>query len=135
MSNKRGAMIFEQNHLYHVFNQGNNHEKVFYSEKNYELFISKLRELILPYADVLAWCLMPNHFHLMLYIKKTEIEIPDGRKIDAIVKYRTLNNAIAIILRSYTKAINKEYDRSGSLFRQKTKAVCLDPDSGVINSF
>ena len=75
---------------------------MFYSEKNYELFISKLRELILPYADVLAWCLMPNHFHLMLYIKKTEIEIPDGRKIDAIVKYRTLNNAIAIILRSYT---------------------------------
>ena len=125
-------MIFEENHLYHVFNQGNNHEKVFHSKNSYELFISKMREFILPFADVLAWCLMPNHFHLMLYINRTAIDIQDEHKTEGAMKSRSLNIAIAIILRSYTQATNKEYNRSGSLFRQKTKAICLDPDNGVM---
>ncbi len=39
--------------------------------------------------------------------------------------YRTLNDSIAIMLRSYTRAINKQYQKHGSLFEQHTKALCL----------
>jgi putative transposase len=63
---------------------------------------------ILPYADILCWCLMPNHFHFMLYTKES-------------LKKNELNNNIGVMLRSYTRAINKSYDRNGSLFQQKSR--------------
>jgi len=68
----------------------------------------------------------------MVYVNSTEIENQTEESIDNHYKNRTLNNSIAIILRSYAEIINKEQDRVGSLFRQKTKAVCLDPENGCL---
>ncbi|MGC9375841.1 MAG: hypothetical protein ACP5DQ_12470 [Bacteroidales bacterium] len=51
------------------------------------------------------------------------------------MKVKNLNESIAILLRSYTRAINKEQERSGSLFRQKTKAECLTCNKGITPSF
>ena len=65
-------MILEQGHLYHIFNQGNNRQIIFYRPENYHFFLKKIGSYILPFADILAWCLMPNHFHLMVYIKDTK---------------------------------------------------------------
>lgn len=62
-------MIFKEGHLYHIYNQGNNRGKIFFIRGNYQFFLRKINQFILPYADVLAWCLMPNHFHLMIYVK------------------------------------------------------------------
>ncbi|MFA5647265.1 MAG: hypothetical protein WC951_03050 [Bacteroidales bacterium] len=65
-------MIFEKSHLYHVYNQGNNRQRIFFSRENYLFFLEKIKKHVLPYADVLAWCLMPNHFHLMAYVNEVE---------------------------------------------------------------
>ena len=54
----------------------------------------------------------------MIYVHTTKISRRNG-------KAQSLNDSIAIMLRSYTRAINKETIRSGSLFREETKAVCL----------
>jgi len=129
-------MIFEKGYLYHVYNQGNNREKIFFNEDNYIFFLKKINNHILPYADILAWCLMPNHFHLMLLvneielaknsnitIKNTEIHKKNRDKPELM---RSFNNSIAILLRSYTRAINKQEKRSGSLFRESTKALCVN---------
>ena len=62
-------MYFEPGGIYHIYNQGNNRQPVFYNRENYIYFLRKLRIHILPFADVLAWCLMPNHFHLMAEVK------------------------------------------------------------------
>ncbi len=48
-----------------------------------------------------------------------------------LTKPRSLNNSIGIILRSYTRAINKQEKRSGSLFRETTKAECLTCTKGL----
>ncbi|MFZ4414303.1 MAG: hypothetical protein ACOYOV_14565, partial [Bacteroidales bacterium] len=64
-------MQFEQGHIYHIYNQGNNKQHIFFKRENYLFFLQKIRKHILPYADVLAWCLMPNHFHLLVYVKDT----------------------------------------------------------------
>jgi len=61
-------MVLKEGNIYHVFNQGNNRENIFFSRENYLYFLSKINIYIKPHADILAWCLMPNHFHLMLYI-------------------------------------------------------------------
>jgi putative transposase len=148
-------MLFETGELYHVYNQGNNREKIFFSRANYLLFLNKIKEHVLPHADILAWCLMPNHFHLMMYVHTLEIpKVPEditgsttfsrATSIDAIGstaesratnKKRNLNKSIGVLLTSYTRAINFQEGRTGSLFKPHTKAECITKLQGAIPAF
>ncbi len=114
------VLKFIENNIYHIYNRGNNRELIFFDDENYLFFLRKLKKELTPYCKVLAYCLMPNHFHLMVYIESKNSS-DDSKSSD---EFR-LNNAIAILLRSYTRAINKQQGRTGSLFQQKTKAKCL----------
>ena len=139
-------MDFTKGELYHVYNRGNNRDKVFYSHRNYLFFLEKINAYVLPYADVLAWCLMPNHFHLMVYINEVEL-MPSNALNQAnvsdpltsservAVRTRTLNQSIGIMLRSYTNAIHKQEGRTGALFQEGTKAVLLDDNISYIPSY
>ncbi|MCB0522798.1 MAG: hypothetical protein KDD27_27890 [Saprospiraceae bacterium] len=182
-------MQFYTNGLFHIYNQGNNRQQVFFSEANYLFFLWKMRAYLLPFGDLVAYSLMPNHFHWLFYVK--EVQLPremlkahvaaveqirkgkvaasdgvgasDGVTLShAVTKaalanhptapapnlgasvgvtrshadtkaaltnhptapapYITLNESIGILQRSYTRAINKSNNRSGSLFREKCKA-------------
>lgn len=151
-------MDFSPGHIYHVFNRGNNSQTIYFTRENYLFFLGKLRKYLLLHADVLAWCLMPSHFHLMISVNRVEVEISEddfdpmtwvhriNNKEESIThpmnssrrmsskepaKYRSLNDSIAIMLRSYTRAINKQHQKHGSLFEQHTKALCLTEPQGV----
>ena len=97
-----------QETLYHIYNQGNNREPIFFEEKNYIYFLRKVRKHLLPHLHILAYCLMPNHFHFLAFTK-THFD------------YQKYATGLRVLLSSYTKAINKQEKRSGSLFRQNTK--------------
>jgi len=139
-------MQFEEGYVYHIFNQGNNRQKIFFNRKNYIFFLRKIRIQLLPFVDVLAYCLMPNHFHLMVFVRNLEVyetdienatmsknpQMPSVKQPD---KKISLNRSIGILLSSYTRAINNEQELSGSLFRKKTKAECINCPSGVEPSF
>ncbi|SHI32768.1 putative transposase [Tangfeifania diversioriginum] len=77
---------------------------------------------------------MPNHFHFMVLGNKITVGVArsdaDGGEL-----MRTLNDSIGIMLRSYTNAINKKYNRSGKLIREKTKAECITCSDGITPSF
>ncbi len=137
-------MQFESGFLYHIFNRGNNSRKIFFNHDNYIYFLQKLRKHIIPYCDILAWCLMPNHFHLMVSVKYTILDIgiekqlalsdrmTSSHPITRSIKIpRTLNNSIGIMLRSYTRAIQKQENTTGSLFQSKTKAECINCPKGI----
>ena len=142
-----------KDNIYHIYNQGNNRQKIFYNRDNYLFFLQKMNDYLLPYCDVLAWCLMPNHFHWMVYVRETELESVmrrGGTEIDRVTSNReasrgatqsrtptvsNLNQAIGIMLSSYTRAINQQQSRSGSLFRQKTKADCITKPIEVSPSY
>ena len=99
---------------------------VFKSDKDPDLFIHELKLYVLPHADILAWCLMPNHFHLMVRVNKVTIEGLNKQVLDVVKPSMvTFNDSIGIMLRSYTRAINKQEGRSGALFRRKTKSASL----------
>jgi putative transposase len=129
---KTKAMNFEKGYLYHIYNQGNNRQKIFYCRENYLFFLKKIEYYIKPYSDILSWCLMPNHFHIMILVNELELninhEITRGRSIS---KTRNLNDSMAILLRSYTRALNRQEDRNGSLFRESTKADCINCFNGT----
>jgi len=145
-------MIFEAGNLYHIYNQGNNRQKIFFSNENYLYFLTKLKGHFLPHADILAWCLMPNHFHLMVYVHSADVvcsgdvcsggatqsRTPTTNKVAPTTNTTNktnLNKSIGILLASYTRAINKQENRTGSLFRDKTKAECITKMDGITPSF
>jgi putative transposase len=139
LTTKTKAMLLEEGYIYHIYNQGNNRQKIFLIEDNYLFFLRKIRKYILPYADILAWCLMPNHFHLMALVNKMEV-MPTETESEQVTRShpltpRTLNDSIAIMLRSYTRALNKQEKRTGALFRERTKAECINCPDGVTPSF
>lgn len=125
-------MQLEENNIYHIYNRGNNSQTIFFNRDNYLFFLQKLKIYITPFADVLAWCLMPNHFHLMVYVNSTTIELSEQvSPSHQLTRERSINESISILLRSYTRAINKRENRTGSLFQHRTKAVCLTDITGV----
>ncbi|MEQ9008210.1 MAG: transposase, partial [Ekhidna sp.] len=104
------------------YNQGNNKERIFLSRDNQLFFLEKFRKFVLPHCNVLAYCLMPNHFHFL--ISTTEASTREI-KVGAL-NVTALNNGFRMLLSSYAQAFNKQINRTGSLFRQRTKSKLLD---------
>lgn len=131
-------MQFEKGYIYHIYNQGNNRQNIFFNRENYIFFLKKVETQILPFADIIAYCLMPNHFHLMVLVNEVELAIGTSRaslQAKPSIKTRSLNHSIGIMLRSYTNAINKRNRTTGSLFRKLTKAECINCPKGLTPSF
>jgi putative transposase len=116
-------MHFEPDNIYHIYNRGHEKQTIFFTERNYRYFLLKIKTEWLPYADVLCYALMPNHFHFMV------IPNEEGCKNIILKEKEThlqhLSKAIGKTLSSYTQAINAELNRNGNLFQKKTKAKCL----------
>ena len=91
---------------FHVFNRGLNSEIVFRSDRNYLFFLRRITELLIPKtASIIAYVLMPTHYHLLIQINNEDFSEVMGR-----------------LSLSYTKAVNREWERSGPLFESRFKA-------------
>ncbi len=109
--------ILEANTLYHVYNHANGSDLLFNENENYHFFLSKYKQHILPIASTLAFCLMPNHFHLLVHINQP---IPVAIKENHYSKY--FSNSFS----SYAQSFNKKYQRSGSLFQKNFRRKKVD---------
>lgn len=107
--------ILEYGFFYHIFNRGNNRERLFYCHEDYLYFLSLYSKYIHPIADMYSYCLLPNHFHFLLRLKELlEIESLDLRKKKEHQHFSNFFNA-------YAKYMNCKYDRTGSLFQERYK--------------
>ena len=94
---------------------------LFNCHDDYIIFIKKIRTCLLPHLDIIAYCLMPNHFHFLVHTdNRCNILVRQGN-----LTIDPATNGIRKLLSSYTRISNERYKQSGSLFRQKTKAKCL----------
>ena len=114
-------MYFKKDFCYHVYNIGNNSQKIFFNKRNYMFFLEKVRKEIRPYCEIIAYTLMPNHFHFMIMATEKSIELASEKTPNIQVLARKFGTLTS----SYTQAINIEFNRTGSLFQQKTKAKSL----------
>jgi putative transposase len=126
-------MHFEPEHVYHVYNRGNNKTNIFFFPKNYLYFLQKIKNEWLTYCDIYCYCLMPNHFHFMLQPNQDGCET-------VVLKGKTthlqkLSKTIGKTLSSYTQAINLQNRTTGNLFQQKTKAKCLTEPSNIATPY
>lgn len=109
--------------FFHIYNRGNNGEKIFFEERNYNYFLKKFSKYLLDFIDVYCNCLLPEHFHLIIRIKDIDnfnselFRIPD----DFCKQLSPVEKAFKDFFISYAKSINKAYERTGSLFQCKYK--------------
>ena len=111
-------MHFEEGHVYHIINRSN--EKIFYCNENYLFFIRKIRRHLEPICEIIAWCLMPNHFHLIIMANAQSTNFTGESHRPGT---QLFSKNLGIVLSSYTRAINNSNRRRGKLFGHKTKAL------------
>ena len=129
----------EPGRVYHIWTHANGDENLFREEKNYIYFLEKYTYHIEPVAETFAYCLMPNHLHLMVKVKGEEevLEFLREKKLDSTLQgFGTLGGFSNVISRQfshlfngYTQAFNKLYNRKGSLFIPNFKRKLVDSDS------
>ena len=100
--------------IYHIMLRGINKQRIFHEEADYENFIAALKyaKEICGY-QLYAWCLMPNHIHLLMREK------PDGETVGQIMKR---------IGAKYVYWYNLRYERNGPLFQDRFKSEAVDDD-------
>lgn len=107
--------------MYHIYNRGNNREDIFREESNYALFLKLYEQHIHSIADTFAYCLMKNHFHMLVRMKNEEdffSDLPNFYKLPAIEQSHFLSQKFSNFFNAYTKTTNASFDRTGALFHR-----------------
>ena len=121
---------------YHIYNRGNNRERIFFEPENYLFFLKKIKQYLVPVADVLVYCLMPTHYHVVGRVKQvsqTSKILKISEVLSAEVLSATVSNAMMKLSVSYTKAINKRFQRVGVLFQGQFQAKPILTSSYLLN--
>jgi len=128
-----------KNGVYHVYNRGVNKQDIFFDRKDYATFLLYLklylenqndsqnldpqerkwvdRKNFYNKIDLLCYCLMPNHFHLLIKQKEE----------------RGITDFMRCIATNYSMYFNKRYDRVGTLFQGRYKAVLVKEDNYLLH--
>jgi putative transposase len=112
---------------YHIYNRGNNRQPIFYERSNYLFFLKRMREYLCDTLDIVAYCLMPTHYHLLVRIKPSTAQpfvlTSEASKPSQV---SLASRAMMRLAVSYTKAINKRFERVGALFQGPIGGKHLD---------
>ncbi len=120
---------------YHLFSRANGSEKLFLSSNNYGFFLQRLEKHTSAVADLFVYCLLPNHFHLMMEIKSIEVieqhfkEVKKEKSFSPELVPDFIMERFSNCLNSYTKAFNKMYNRKGALFMDYLRRVEVQSDN------
>lgn len=139
---------FEVGGIYHLYNHANGRENVFERPENYTYFLRKYAEKLSALVDTLAYCLMPNHFHLLVRVREEadllsflEKKKQTGPKVflpkdiaGADLLHFIVQRQFHNFLGGYAKAFNKYSDRAGSLLRQNTRRKIVGEHSYLMNA-
>ena len=112
------ALGIHKDQIYHIYNREVNRQNIFSENSNWLFFLKLMRNYFQPdEVDLLAYCLMPNHFHFLIYIKCDDF----GSRI------------MMPFMVSFTRSINHQEKRVGSLFQGTYKAKLIDNDESLIH--
>jgi REP element-mobilizing transposase RayT len=102
------TLPLESDSMYHICNRAVGNEVLFKNEKQYIHFLKCIEKYLLPKANIWSYCLMPNHFHLLIEIKEN-------------ITGETISKAVSDCCNAYTKWLNTLTNRKGNLFMRPFK--------------
>ena len=116
MSNYKPRICYQGAH-YHIYNRGNNKQKIFLNNDDHIFYLNKIREYKEKYnVTILCYCLMPNHMHLAL-LQNTEVPI---------------SKFVLSLHTSYSMYFNRKYDKTGHLFQGRFGQKIIDKDKYLL---
>jgi REP element-mobilizing transposase RayT len=114
---------------YHIYNRGTNRENIFCEERNYTHFLKLYAHHIEPVAETFAYCLLRNHFHLLIRVKtEEEIKGEDLKGFQKPLRSRSASQKFSDFFNAYAKSINLAYGRTGSLFQHPFGRIPVTSD-------
>ena len=123
----------EPDRFYHIFNRGVNSKLAFLNDENFSFFLRKAKIYIIPYFEIYAYCLMPNHFHFILKAKSEIDESLNFKEKGLHSEECFYSKAISRFISSYTQSFNKVYQRSGPVFESPFKRILVDSEEYLRN--
>lgn len=147
MPARNTVKIYVENGIYHVYNRGVEKRNIFLDDRDYAVFLRILKDALSPPPDkqliqidvtlkgstfkgiprqprvfhedidLIAYCLMPNHFHLLLQQKK----------------FRVMHEFLHSISIRYAMYFNKRYSRVGKLFQNIYKAALITEEPYLLH--
>jgi putative transposase len=103
--------VFAAGEYYHIYNRGAGRNLIFFTSANYEYCLGLVKRYLTQSAvAIIAYCLMPNHYHFLL---RQESDLP-------------LSKFIGVLFNAYAQAVNKQQTRSGSLFEGRFRHRRID---------
>jgi REP element-mobilizing transposase RayT len=133
---KKHQVLLEEDRYYHIYNRGNNSEIIFFNEGNYEFFLKRFNEYLSENIELFAYCLLPNHFHFLIRVKENLLEQACAAKALHLTDAKLLHGATRAFHRlftSYSKAINKQQNRHGSLIENPFKRIEITSEEYLRN--
>ena len=111
----RSLRIEYPNAFYHVMNRGAGRQAVYLIDDDYEMFLEAVKESSKFFGiRIVAYCLMPNHYHLLLQTPKAN-----------------LSRAMRHLNGVYTQRFNRYHKTDGPLFRGRYKAILVQEDENI----
>ncbi|NND07926.1 MAG: hypothetical protein HKN87_16225 [Saprospiraceae bacterium] len=130
---------FQEGLFYHIYNHSSGEKNLFGNDHDYQDFLAKYNRYFSTLFDTYAYCLMPNHFHLIVQVRKKEMilaQINTAESSASLALYHnqtSLNEYIQDQFRryfsSYTLAYNHRNKTRGQLFLKRMKRISFDPDA------
>jgi len=127
MPSKNVVKEYSPQSYYHLYNRGVAKQNIFLDEKDYKTFLSYLKLYLTPLPatqtvppskqlnnffgqlSLLAYCLMPNHFHFLVFQESATI----------------ITSFMRSLMSKYSRYFNTKYKRVGPIFQGKLKAVAV----------
>ena len=111
-------MHYPPENYYHIYNRGADGKRIFCQRENYRYFPRLLRfHLSHAAAELIAFCLMPNHYHLVVYLTR-EINF---------------SNTLRAFTTAYVRSINNWYGRMGYLYQGTTQSKIVGEEEYLVH--
>ena len=115
----RRKMGFAKGHYYHIFNRGADKRAIFHEKENYLFLLRRVKKYARMFRiSVIAYCLMPNHYHFLLRQDEDD----------------SIGTFMHRVFNSYVKAFNKHYGRQGTLFEARFKSLHVDNEHYLLQA-
>ena len=131
---------YESNCYYHIYNHASGEKDLFCEQQDFFVFTEKFERYFSNIFDIIAYCLMPNHFHFVVKVKGEEfIRESIHKDADSVAKEKYLQEIIDLnaliedqyrrLFSGYSMVYNHKYKTSGQLFLNRHKRIYIDADS------
>lgn len=113
----RGARIILKNVCYHIVNRGNQEQRIFFEDEDFEKYLQLLKHYKKKYAfKIFSYCPMPNHIHILLEPKQPN----------------KLSKFMQGLTQTYTAWFNNKYKKVGRLWQGRFKSMVIQKDDYLL---